>query len=192
MIKILGAGISGLTAAINLAKAGEGVMVYEKCPYVGGKINPNLQVFENWVTTEDVLEKLNEIGIRINFSVPFRKIVVWSPGLKNKAEIIGDTKPVCYGVIRGGKRSFEFELAKQAKKCGAKIVTNFKRKVKPNIDASGSKRADGIAYGKVFKGKFDSNELIGFFDYRYAPKGYLYIFPHSRRIATIGIATRPH
>lgn len=57
-IKILGAGISGLTAAINLAKAGYKVDVYERNKDVGMRFGGDLQGLENWSDKEDVLEML--------------------------------------------------------------------------------------------------------------------------------------
>lgn len=51
-IVIAGAGPSGLTAAINLAKAGFSVNVYEKEKDVGKRFHGDFQGIENW-TTED-------------------------------------------------------------------------------------------------------------------------------------------
>ena len=47
-IKILGAGLSGLTAAINLAKEGYRVDVYEKNKDVGMRFHGDIQGLENW------------------------------------------------------------------------------------------------------------------------------------------------
>ncbi|PIP23787.1 MAG: hypothetical protein COX36_01400, partial [Candidatus Nealsonbacteria bacterium CG23_combo_of_CG06-09_8_20_14_all_38_19] len=43
-IKIAGAGVAGLTTAINLAKAGYEVVVHEKFPSVGGHYKENPQL----------------------------------------------------------------------------------------------------------------------------------------------------
>lgn len=53
-IKILGAGISGLTAAINLAKAGYKVDVFEKNKDVGVRFGGDLQGLENWSERERI------------------------------------------------------------------------------------------------------------------------------------------
>ena len=47
-VKILGAGLSGLTAAINLAQIGYKVDVYEKNKDVGMRFHGDLQGLENW------------------------------------------------------------------------------------------------------------------------------------------------
>ncbi len=47
-IKIAGAGISGLTAAIVLARAGYRVKVYERMNEVGKRFNGDFQGLMNW------------------------------------------------------------------------------------------------------------------------------------------------
>lgn len=73
-IKILGAGISGLTAAINLAKAGYKVDVYERNKDIGMRFGGDLQGLENWSEKEDALDSLKRMNIKINFDCdPFAK-----------------------------------------------------------------------------------------------------------------------
>lgn len=191
MIRILGAGISGLTAAINLAKNKKEVTIYEKYHKVGMKIKPNLQLLGNWDTKEDIISYLKGFNIKINYQKKIERIVFYSSDLKTIGEIFADERPVGYTVKRGGKDSFECYLAKQAKKEGVKIVTNFKKKIKPDIIATGSKKLDAIGYGGVFKGRFNEKTATILFDYNYAPCGYAYLLPHSKKIATVAIAMRP-
>ncbi len=54
-IKILGAGISGLTSAIVLSKAGYNVEVYERNDDVGKRFDGDFQGLMNWVFEEDIL-----------------------------------------------------------------------------------------------------------------------------------------
>ncbi|MEM2955060.1 MAG: NAD(P)/FAD-dependent oxidoreductase [Candidatus Nanoarchaeia archaeon] len=191
MFKILGAGISGLTSAINLAKNGEDVIVYEKRPKVGMKMKPNFQLFGNWDTSDDIIDHLKSFGVDINYQTKLDRIIFYSPNLKHTAQLYSSSRPVGYTVIRGGKNSLECYLAKQAKKLGVKIITNFNKRIKADIIAAGSKRLDGVGYGSIFKGRFDKKTAIVLFDYNYAPGGYAYILPHSKRIATVAIAMRP-
>jgi protoporphyrinogen oxidase len=55
-VKILGAGPSGLSAAINLAKNDYKVDIFEKNKDVGGTVKKNLQGLENWSEKIDALE----------------------------------------------------------------------------------------------------------------------------------------
>jgi phytoene dehydrogenase-like protein len=49
-IKIMGAGISGLSAAINLATAGYNVDVFEKRSDCGLRFDRDINGLENWST----------------------------------------------------------------------------------------------------------------------------------------------
>lgn len=77
VITIAGAGISGLTAAIHLAKNGFPVRMYEKCRDVASRFKGDLQRFENWSSDEDVLILLEKIGILPHFYCkPFSEVEV--------------------------------------------------------------------------------------------------------------------
>lgn len=191
MIRILGGGIAGLTSAINLAKGGQQATVYESLPKVGMRFKPNCQLFGNWNTKNDIISNLEKFNIKVNYKTKLESIEFHSPDLKRKAELISDTRPVGYTVIRGGENSFERYLEKQAKKEDVKIITNFKKKIKPDIIATGCKKTEAVGYGGVFKGNFDVKTSIVLFDYDYAPGGYSYLLPHSKKIATLAIAMRP-
>lgn len=68
-IKIAGAGISGLTAAIILARNGYKVDVYEISSHPGGRFSGDWQHLENWTSPTDVLERLKIFGLGVNFFV---------------------------------------------------------------------------------------------------------------------------
>lgn len=60
MIKILGAGLSGLSAAINLKLAGKDVTIFEKKKGIGGHIKPNFQALRcDFKTPKEYLLGLN-------------------------------------------------------------------------------------------------------------------------------------
>lgn len=127
MIKILGAGISGLTAAINLAKKGEDVIVYEKLPDIGMKIKPNFQVLMNYDTKEDIIENLEKFNVKINYQTKLKRIFIYSLNLRNKAEIFSSERPVGYTVIRGGKEIFRIGVGKTSKKDRSKDNTKLQQ-----------------------------------------------------------------
>ena len=62
-IHIIGAGPGGLVAAINLAKAGFPVIVYEMYYEAGKRFNHDFQGIENWSTEEDSQVCLSRMGI---------------------------------------------------------------------------------------------------------------------------------
>ncbi len=74
-IKVLGAGISGLTAAINLSKAGYKVEVFERNSDCGQRFGGDMQGLENWSEKSDVLDDLKRMGIKVTLTVlPFQKL----------------------------------------------------------------------------------------------------------------------
>lgn len=190
IIKILGGGIAGLTAAINLTDSSEEVTVYELHQRIGMKFKPNCQLLPNWHSKEDILSHLRKFKIKINWKTKIDFVDIYSPDLRHKAEIFSDERPIGYTLIRGGDESFECDLAKQAKKKGVRIVTNFKDKIDADIIATGAKYPEGLGYGGVLSGHFNKRKAIILFDYNLAPGGYVYFLPHSNKLATIALAMR--
>jgi flavin-dependent dehydrogenase len=66
-LRILGAGPSGLAAAIVLARAGEPVEVYEQQADCGARFGGDLQGLESFSTDGDVLDALREDGLATDF-----------------------------------------------------------------------------------------------------------------------------
>ncbi len=191
-IKIAGAGLAGLTAAIDLAKAGFRVIVYEKASQVGGHYRENPQMLPNWFTKEDVIEELEKCGIKINW---LNKIEECEINLVNQRIVIyGKNSPVGYTVLRGGLNSLEKSLASQAQSLGVEIITGSP--INPeiqekNIDiiATGISQPITVGYGRVYKGNFNPKKVKVFFNPNYTKGiGYGYLFPHSSSVATVKIS----
>ena len=122
-IKIVGAGIAGLTAAINLARNGSNVIVYEINPrYPGGRLKGDWQHLENWTNKRDTIDRLIELGLEINFPTkPAYKLSMFTPSFKRID--VKSSKPLFYSVRRGRpKESIDWGLFKQARKEGVEIV----------------------------------------------------------------------
>ena len=62
-ILIAGAGVSGLTAAINLRQAGRAVRVLDRNPASGAARYPDWDAVENWTSVEDLPAFLARIGV---------------------------------------------------------------------------------------------------------------------------------
>ncbi|HHZ74004.1 MAG TPA: NAD(P)/FAD-dependent oxidoreductase, partial [Candidatus Poseidoniales archaeon] len=62
-IQIMGAGLSGLAAAIILAKAGREVHVHDIRNDSGARFDGDFQGIENWTSDEDFLDEMREWGI---------------------------------------------------------------------------------------------------------------------------------
>ncbi len=128
-INILGAGISGLSAAINLAKNGYNIEIFEKRSDCGRRFLGDLEGLENWSSRIDIIDEFRSMNIKTNFDyTPFKKLSV-SDGFE-VTEINLD-KPMFYLVRRGPvEKSFDQGLKNQALDLGVKI--HFNSKEKPN------------------------------------------------------------
>src|SRR5262245_6291901 len=68
-IKILGAGISGVCAALTLVRAGYEVEIYEKNKRSEDRYLGDLQGIENWTEKVDAVDRLTEMGVSFNFDL---------------------------------------------------------------------------------------------------------------------------
>ncbi len=190
MIKILGAGLSGLSAAINLAKAGKEVEVHELKSDVGMHIKTNFQALLCDSTPEEYLGKLN---LHPKFLYhPLKRVYFCT---RNKEFDLSIPKSIPF-VCRGGKESLEYGLFKEAEKLGVRFV--FKTAIREkdvNIIATGHKNADIAAFGAVYKDNgFLGERFLMMYDDRYSPKGwYLYATPHLKGYVKImNCVLKPH
>lgn len=178
MIKIAGAGISGLTAAINLARWGFEVEVYERQP----KYNRyHISAIRNYELEQDAMDELNIYGINLRPGSSSHRVIRYSPNFR--VEEVSD-KPVYYLFERGdAEDSIENQLLKQALNLGIKV--HFGKDVQENevnIVATGPRRKDIYAYGHIYEDlnlPGDTSVLI--YDNEYAPQGYIYILTVNRR-----------
>jgi flavin-dependent dehydrogenase len=160
MIRILGGGISGLTSAINLKKAGFDVEVHERKIYCG-KHTQDFQCLENWTFHEDVLDFLRSINIRTDFYLkPFRSLEIFSPSLKRY--VAKSDRPFLYLVKRGpAKDSIDRSLEDQAKSHRVKIFYNsILDSNEASIIATGPKRPTFIATGIKFRFKHPDKTMV--------------------------------
>lgn len=172
-IKILGAGISGLTAAINLAKAGYDVKVFEKNSDVGKSHKLDFEGLENW--TSDIMKTIKSCGIKTNFkNKPFYNATWYSPSFR-KAEI-KSKEPFFYLVERGGKESIEYSLKEQALDCGINFEFNSQKTENDcDIISIGARKPDGFAFGSVFENVKHDDAVIGVLSNKTSPRGYFYV-----------------
>lgn len=175
-IKILGAGLSGLAAAINLAKSGYAVEVYEKNKDVGMRFNGDIQGLENWSNKKDIIEELREMNVDIDFDyTPFHSIILTNG---SKAREIHSKRPLFYLLKRGSfSGTIDYCLKAQALKAGVSIhFQETLSKNEANIVATGPNvnEAIGIVKGIIFKTNIKDTAIIAF-NNKLAFKGYSYL-----------------
>jgi len=186
-IVISGAGIAGLTAAINLAKSGFDVEVYEKEKDVGCRFHGDFQGIENWTTEEDTLKILKEMNIKINFPcIPYKRTDFYSHDLTPFK--INFKRPFFYLVKRGSsEKTIDQGLKKQALEIGVKIFFNREITIeKADIIATGPCKVSGIVRGVTFKTNM-KDKAFAILDDDIAPKGYAYLLVNNKKatIATV-------
>lgn len=181
-IKILGSGISGLSAAITLARNGLKVEVFEKSSHAGGRFKRDFQVLRNFGNQiVDPILEFKKFGIFVNPYMKLMKIIRYSKS--HSFEINSDTKPIYYSFIRGeNKNSIDSQLEINALDLGVNIYFDTKSTPnKINIVATGPSKADSLAYGELYEDTNIDDTGYVFLNKNYSPCGYLYVLPGERK-----------
>ncbi len=185
-ITILGAGIAGLTAAINLAKNGFNVIVYEKNKFVGER--ENICALRNYDLETDAIKELESYGVKINPVLTVKRVIKFSPNYR-----IEETSktPIFYVIERGRrKQSVDIQLYKQALESGVEIL--FHKSIdekKADIVATGFKRNDIFAYGHIYEDlSLEKKTGCIFYNNLYSPGGYIYVLSSGNRTIICGVS----
>ena len=172
-IKILGGGIAGLTAAINLKRAGITVEVHERKGYCGKHTN-NFQFLENWTFDEDALDILHSMHIQTDFYIkPRYSQEAMSP---SGEKYVGTSiKPVTYLVKRGQARdSIDRSIESQSRQLGIKLFLNSTLKAQDaDIIATGIKQTSFFVTGIMFSCALQDRSVL-LFDNNLSEKFYSY------------------
>ncbi len=175
-IRIAGAGPAGLACALELARAGQAVEVYEKRSDAGKRFLGDLQGLENWSSQTDVrLESpIRELGADCLLK-PFSRVSV-SDGVRT--EVAEFARPLFYVVRRGAlPGALDQALKQSALDAGVRI--RFGEKLP---DAAADIVATGVrptqvyaaALGCTFETRAD-DLAVAFVNNRIARRGYAYL-----------------
>lgn len=181
-ITVVGAGPSGLAAAIVLAKAGRHVVVREAHETVGTRFHGDYQGLENWSDDRDVMAELSSLGIEPAFDVhPVHEGTAFDAW--GKSYTIRGERPLYYLVRRGREENtLDRALLRQALDLGVEV--RFRDRVRhvtgSAILAGGPRRADAIAVGYVFKTDMANGNWV-VFNNKLAPLAYAYLLVHEGR-----------
>jgi 2-polyprenyl-6-methoxyphenol hydroxylase-like FAD-dependent oxidoreductase len=78
--RVIGAGPAGLVAAAMLARAGEGVEVWERAGKVAGRFAGDFQGFEAWTDDRDLATRLAALGVEPTLPAqPVREVTFHRP-----------------------------------------------------------------------------------------------------------------
>lgn len=175
-IRIIGAGPSGLMAAITLARAGRAVELFERRADCGARFGGDLQGLESFSGGGDVLEELRAAGIDTDFAQrPFSRGYQFNG---DRADLHEFARPAFYVVRRGTMAdSIDQSLKRQALAAGVRVhFGTAGDAATADIIATGprSRRPYAICRGFVFR--TDAPDLaVALLDDRAGLKGYSYL-----------------
>ena len=182
VIKILGAGISGLSTAITLAKNEFNVEIFEKSSHAGGRFKRDFQGLRNFGNgIVDPLREFERLGIKVRPYNKLNRIIRYSRS--RSFEVISDNKPLYYLVLRGGNKN---SIDSQLEALAINSDVNISYDTKSNIDevdivATGPLRGDSFAYGEIYEDTNIHDTGYAFLDKKYSPGGYLYVIPGEKK-----------
>ena len=175
-IHILGAGLSGLSAAILLSKAGHEVHVHEIREDSGARFDGDFQGLENWTGDNDFFEEMSEWGLD---PTSFKSNAFSIVDLIHPDDVITQpkTEGIAFRVVERGtdEHCIDQGFKRMAIESGAKIHYKSKRDPKDcRIIAAGPKDSSAIAFGEVFHTDHPNHVSFQLND-KLAPGAYSYL-----------------
>ena len=175
-IHVMGAGLSGLAAAIVLAKAGREVHVHDIREDSGARFDGDFQALENWSMDDDFFDQLAQWGLD---ATSFKATTFSTVDLIHPDDVITQAKSpgVAYRIVERGTSSHTIDqgFKRQALEAGATI--HYKSRVKEEdctIIACGPKGTSAVAYGEIFKTDHPNHIAFQLND-KLAPGSYSYL-----------------
>ena len=175
-VHILGAGLSGLAAAIILARSDKEVHVYEIRQDSGARFDGDFQGIENWTSEMDFFDELEEWGLN---SEEFKSDSFGIVDLIHPDDVI--TKPetdgVAFRVVERGTADHTIDqgFKRMAIESGVKIHYGVKKSPEEcDIVAAGPKESSAVAFGEIFETSHQN--LVAFqLNDKLAPGAYSYM-----------------
>lgn len=189
-IRIAGAGISGLSAALAIGRSdnGQHVEVRDKADSFHEKQTRGINAIRNYQSTTDVLEEYRQLGFIFQKGRSFHPInnQMYYVDSDHYFEINSETKPIFYSVARGTHESIDALLVKQVEKLGIDIQwgATFDGE-EPHILATGAKYKHCYGYGQHFVDVEETNTIIILQNSRYCPFGYACFLPFANHEASV-------
>jgi len=189
-VRILGAGLSGLSAAINLALNDVNVVVYERRNSVGCQSNTNFQVLQG--EHRQPKEYLAELNLKPEFNSFSLQKVFFSTQSRDMNLTL---KEPLYLIQRGGSGSLEYGLYKQALDLDVEFKFNQNvNESQVDIVATGPRRVEAAGYGEIYENtSFPKDHFFMMYDDKYSPRGwYLYAVPYDDKIVLMNCLFQPY
>ena len=175
-IDILGAGLSGLSAATILSREGYDVHVYEIRADSGARFDGDFQGIENWTSDTDFFDEMREWGFDPEEfkATPFNIIDLIHPD-----DVITQpsTDKTAFRVVERGTDSHCIDqgFKRMAQAAGATIHYETRKALEEcDIIAAGPKESSAIAFGEIFHTDHPNHVSFQLND-KLAPGAYSYL-----------------
>ena len=175
-VHILGAGLSGLSAAIILAKSGVEVHVHEIRKDSGARFDGDFQGLENWTSRRDFFDEMREWGRDPD---EFKSDSFSIVDLAHPDDVITNpiTDGIAFRVVERGtdRHCIDQGFKRMARAAGVEIHYGSKRSPEDcQIIAAGPKDSSAIAFGEVFHTDHPNHVTFQLND-KLAPGAYSYL-----------------
>ena len=175
-VHILGAGLSGLSAAIILSKNGYDVHVHEIRSDSGARFDGDFQGLENWTGSKDFFDEMREWGLDPDSfkSDAFSVVDLIHPDDEITQPI---TDGVAFRVVERGtdEHCIDQGFKRMAIEAGATIHYGSKREPEEcQIIAAGPKDSSAVAFGEIFHTDHPNHVSFQLND-KLAPGAYSYL-----------------
>ena len=175
-VHILGAGLSGLSAAIILAKSGVEVHVHEIRKDSGARFDGDFQGLENWTRRRDFFDEMRDWGLDPD---EFKSDSFSIVDLAHPDDVITNpiTDGVAFRVVERGtdRHCIDQGFKRMARAAGVEIHYGSKRSPEDcQIIGAGPKDSSAIAFGEVFHTDHPNHVTFQLND-KLAPGAYSYL-----------------
>ena len=173
---IVGAGIAGMTAAINLSKSGKSVIIYEKNDCIGGSRDGDFEGMENWIFSKNISDSITECGLDFN-GIPKSPVFEFFVHLYGIRPVKIKSPEPFFNIVKRGTSSDSLDnyLAEICKSFNVKFLFNQNYDIsKADINATGSLRAAAYIRGAQIEANLP-NQVHLLLGKQFAPRGYAYL-----------------
>lgn len=175
-VHVMGAGLSGLAAAIVLAKAGREVHVHDIRDDSGSRFDGDFQALENWSMDDDFFDQLASWGLD---ATSFKATTFDTVDLIHPDDVITQarTDGVAYRIVERGTSEHTIDQGFKRQALEAGVHLHYKSRVKEEdctIIACGPKGTSAVAYGEIFHTDHPNHIAFQLND-KLAPGSYSYL-----------------
>jgi flavin-dependent dehydrogenase len=175
-VEILGAGLSGLAAAIVLARAGRQVVIHEVREDSGARFAGDFQAIENWTSPGDFFDEMRAWGLDTTRFDATEVRAIDVLGTDDRLVRFASGRVACRMVRRGVQQgSLDQGLKADALRHGVEIRYRSRREPEQcQVIATGPRAASGVVRAEMFETDHPDQVTLGF-NQALAPGAYTYL-----------------